>query len=162
MSMQGWPTCWLHIARLTGAPCFSPLWELELEHMPPAPAPTRSASVGSGFGETGLRPFELATVRLQNMMGGIIANWGSLKPADDELLVQQGGAVIFDSDEVSYFFRDKGILICAPVATALKEVRAEGCSATCASCASVPNLTLEGGGPSNMRAGLNMEHIEAH
>ncbi|CAE7491911.1 unnamed protein product [Symbiodinium natans] len=73
-----------------------------------------------GFGETGLRPFELATVRLQNMVGGIIANWDSLKPADDELLVQQGGAIIFDGEEVKYFFRDKGILTYAPVATALK------------------------------------------
>ncbi|CAE7621873.1 unnamed protein product [Symbiodinium sp. CCMP2592] len=86
------------------------------------------ASAGSevwnnrGFGETGLRPFELATVRLQNMMGGIIANWDSLKPADDELLVQQGGAIIFDGEEVSYFFRDKGILTYAPVTTALQSL----------------------------------------
>ncbi|CAK9070642.1 unnamed protein product, partial [Durusdinium trenchii] len=43
-----------------------------------------------GFGQEGLRPFELATIRLQNMVGGIIANWSDLAPEDDELLVQQG------------------------------------------------------------------------
>lgn len=36
------------------------------------------AEVGSGvwdegFGKDGLRPFELATIRLQNMVGGILA-----------------------------------------------------------------------------------------
>ncbi|CAK0874965.1 unnamed protein product, partial [Prorocentrum cordatum] len=63
---------------------------------------------GRGFGESGLRPFELATVRLQNMVSGIVANWSDLKPPDDELLVQQGGAVVLDEEgSATYFYRDK-------------------------------------------------------
>jgi len=78
---------------------------------------------GRGFGETGLRPFELATVRLQNMVGGIIANWGKLKPDDDELLVQQGGAVVLVGGEARYFFRDKGILTYVPITDALAALK---------------------------------------
>jgi len=87
------------------------------------------AEIGRGvwddtFGTGGLRPMELATVRLQNMVGGILANWSKLAPADDELLVQQGGAVVLDSDsQAVYYYRDKGILTYAPVdetLTALK------------------------------------------
>jgi len=77
-----------------------------------------------GFGETGLRPFELATVRLQNMVSGIIGNWGDLKPEDDELLVQQGGAVVLDDKgEAVYFYRDKGILTYVPLEDALVAAR---------------------------------------
>jgi len=79
---------------------------------------------GRGFGETGLRPFELATVRLQNMVSGIIANWGSLTPADDELLVQQGGAAVLGpSGECLYFYRDKGILTYVPMEDALAALK---------------------------------------
>lgn len=79
---------------------------------------------GRGFGETGLRPFELATVRLQNMVGGIIENWDELKPQDDELLVQQGGAVVLGAGgEAVYFYRDKGILTYAPVEDVLAVAR---------------------------------------
>jgi len=82
---------------------------------------------GRGFGETGLRPFELATVRLQNMVSGIIGNWGTLKPPDDELLVRQGGAAVVDgSGEAVYFFRDKGILTYAPVEDVLAAARSIG------------------------------------
>lgn len=79
---------------------------------------------GRGFGETGLRPFELATVRLQNMVGGIIYNWDDLKPPEDELLVQQGGAAVVGGDgQAVYFYRDKGILTYAPVEDVLAAAR---------------------------------------
>lgn len=79
---------------------------------------------GRGFGETGTRPFELATVRLQNMVSGIIANWNELKPPDDELLVRQGGAVVLDGQgQAVYFCRDKGILTYPPVEDVLAAAR---------------------------------------
>lgn len=79
---------------------------------------------GRGFGETGLRPFELATVRLQNMVSGIIEHWDELKPPDDELLVQQGGAAVLGaSGEAEYFYRDKGILTYVPLEDALAAAR---------------------------------------
>jgi len=79
------------------------------------------AEVGSGvwdggFGKEGQRPFELATIRLQNMVGGIIANWSDLAPADDELLVQQGGALVTDANsDATFYYRDKGILTYVPM-----------------------------------------------
>lgn len=79
---------------------------------------------GRGFGETGLRPFELATVRLQNMVSGIIEHWDELKPPDDELLVQQGGAVVLrNGGEAVYYYRDKGILTYVPLEDALVGMR---------------------------------------
>jgi len=76
-----------------------------------------------GFGKDGLRPFELATIRLQNMVGGIIANWSDLAPGDDELLVQQGGVVATKNGEVSYYYRDKGILTYVPMEDAIKALQ---------------------------------------
>lgn len=84
------------------------------------------AEVGSGvwdevFGKEGLRPMELATLRLQNMVGGIIANWSDLAPSDDELLVQQGGTLITNSEgKATFYFRDKGILTYVPMEEAIK------------------------------------------
>lgn len=70
---------------------------------------------GRGFAEGGQRPFELATVRLQNMVSGIVEHWDELKPPSDDLLVQQGGAFVVDGQaEPLYFYRDKGILTYAP------------------------------------------------
>ena len=59
------------------------------------------------------RPFELATVRLINM-AAIIPEFESLAPADDQLLVQRGGAFIFDAGKEVYAHRDKGILGAIP------------------------------------------------
>eukprot|EP00931_Biecheleriopsis_adriatica_P079866 TRINITY_DN53206_c0_g1_i1.p1 TRINITY_DN53206_c0_g1~~TRINITY_DN53206_c0_g1_i1.p1 ORF type:complete len:344 (-),score=76.78 TRINITY_DN53206_c0_g1_i1:79-1110(-) len=68
------------------------------------------------LGDQGLRPMELATLRLQNMKDGIIANWGDLAPADDQLVVQQGGTVIFDAQKKPlYVYRDAGILTYTPM-----------------------------------------------
>lgn len=76
-----------------------------------------------GFGKDGLRPFELATIRLQNMVGGIIANWSDLAPEDSELLVQQGGVVTTKKGEVNYYYRDKGILTYVPMEDAIKALQ---------------------------------------
>ena len=55
------------------------------------------------------RPFELATLRLNNMTE-ILQNWEALAPADDQLLVQRGGSLVIDDGEVIYRHDDPGIL----------------------------------------------------
>ncbi|GMH98982.1 hypothetical protein TrST_g10981 [Triparma strigata] len=61
-------------------------------------------------GEWPRRPLELATLRLQNMIGISFQNWSELLPSNLNLLTQLGGCVILDSNgnEV-YKFRDRGI-----------------------------------------------------
>eukprot|EP00933_Yihiella_yeosuensis_P036829 TRINITY_DN30645_c0_g1_i1.p1 TRINITY_DN30645_c0_g1~~TRINITY_DN30645_c0_g1_i1.p1 ORF type:complete len:419 (+),score=90.29 TRINITY_DN30645_c0_g1_i1:69-1325(+) len=104
-------------------------WPTTVPRLPGDGKMLELAEVGRGvwdeaFGKDGLRPFELATVRLQNMCGGIIANWNDLKPDDDELLVQQGGALIADSNgEAKFYFRDKGILTYVPMEDAIKALQ---------------------------------------
>ena len=62
------------------------------------------------LGQNYQRPFELATIRLQNMID-ILQNWQSLAPEDTTLLTQLGGAFVFnDEGEVVYEHRDPGIL----------------------------------------------------
>ena len=62
-------------------------------------------------GNWGLRPLELATLRLQNMMGISLGNWKYLKPDDSELqvLTQLGGCSFFQGGESIYEWRDAGI-----------------------------------------------------
>ena len=66
---------------------------------------------GSGYafdelpvvGDWGRRPLELATLRLQNMIGVSLQNWDALRPRDDQLavLTQLGGLAIGDGDALS-------------------------------------------------------------
>ena len=53
-----------------------------------------------GVGEWGRRPLELATLRLQNMLGISLKHWDKLKPTEEELerglLTQLGGLVVID------------------------------------------------------------------
>ena len=63
------------------------------------------------LGKEGARPFEIATVRLENMMN-IIPKWELLAPPDKSLITQQGGTAIFDQDKnVVWTYKDKGILV---------------------------------------------------
>jgi AhpC/TSA antioxidant enzyme len=60
---------------------------------------------GSGF----QRPFELATLRLRNMVE-VLKNWGSYVP-DGTYLTQRGGTFLFDGQgDLLYEHRDRGIL----------------------------------------------------
>ena len=63
------------------------------------------ATLGGGY----QRPFELATLRLTNMIE-ILRNWDALAPTDDELLVQRGGSVVFQDGRVAFRHDDAGIL----------------------------------------------------
>merc|ERR1712187_438952 len=74
-------------------------------------------------GKNGLRPFEMATLRLQNMVG-VLNNWGELAPEDSQLVVQQGGAMIVRPDgSTAYSFADRGILTYADVDELLAQVK---------------------------------------
>ena len=66
--------------------------------------------LGQGY----LRPFELATVRLQNMIS-VLSRWDALTPDNMDLVVQQGGTLVFDKEETVYCYKDKGILVYAPL-----------------------------------------------
>lgn len=61
------------------------------------------------LGTEGARPFEVATVRLQNMIK-IIPAWDRLKPADENLITQQGGCLVFEGRKLVRKYEDKGIL----------------------------------------------------
>ena len=64
-------------------------------------------------GGWGRRPLELATLRLQTMLGVSLANWAELAPTDDRCLTQLGGCVVVgpgaEPDEVKYRWVDEGI-----------------------------------------------------
>ncbi|KAL1527551.1 hypothetical protein AB1Y20_008939 [Prymnesium parvum] len=61
-------------------------------------------------GSWGRRPLELATLRLQNMVGISLAEWGALQPSDPRCLTQLGGCVLLSSSgEVLFEFVDHGI-----------------------------------------------------
>ena len=75
---------------------------------------------GSGYafdelpvvGDWGRRPLELATLRLQNMIGVSLQNWDALRPRDDQLavLTQLGGLAIGDgAGGLAYEWKDPGI-----------------------------------------------------
>ena len=65
---------------------------------------------------SGLRPFELATLRAQTGIH-ILRNWAKLGPKDGDMFTRMGGTFVFDEPaaatgdrEVAYFQRDAGIL----------------------------------------------------
>lgn len=59
--------------------------------------------------ETSLRPFELATVRLQNMLE-VLGHWRTYVPTDDQL-TQRGGTFLLEADNtLTDVHRDRGIL----------------------------------------------------
>ena len=66
-------------------------------------------------GTWGRRPLELATLRLQNMLGISLNNWNVLKPNDNELkegiLTHLGACYVLDSKDLSvkYEWKDEGI-----------------------------------------------------
>ena len=61
-------------------------------------------------GGWGRRPFELATLRLQNLASLQFKNWEALKPVDDRCLTQLGGcAVVGPGGEALYAWVDQGL-----------------------------------------------------
>ena len=73
------------------------------------PFPSISGSFFSRLGHGYLRPFELATIRLRNMVE-VLTNWRTYVPCDD-FLCQRGGTFLLDKDGcLLYEHRDRGIL----------------------------------------------------
>ena len=63
-----------------------------------------------GVGNWGRRPFELATLRLQSLIGIQIKYWDKLKPVVDDCLTQLGGCAVVQADGTSmYSWVDKGL-----------------------------------------------------
>ena len=73
------------------------------------PLPTIKGSLFNTAGKGYQRPFELATLRLQNMVE-VLNNWRRYVP-DDRYLTQRGGTFLFNNQgELVYEHRDQGIL----------------------------------------------------
>jgi hypothetical protein len=71
--------------------------------------PSIKGSLFNNAGKNYQRPFELATLRLQNMVE-VLTNWRTYVP-DDQYITQRGGTFLFNSQgELIYEHRDKGIL----------------------------------------------------
>lgn len=63
-----------------------------------------------GVGKWGRRPFELATLRLQSLIGIQIRHWSELKPVDDRCLTQLGGCTVVEADGTAvYSWVDRGL-----------------------------------------------------
>jgi hypothetical protein len=61
-------------------------------------------------GSWGRRPLELATLRLQTMLGVSLERWSDLQPVDDRCLTQLGGLLVVDDNgRALYEWRDNGI-----------------------------------------------------
>lgn len=73
------------------------------------PLPIIKGSLFNRVGKNYQRPFELATLRLQNMVE-VLKHWRIYVP-DDRYITQRGGTFLFNSKgELIYEHRDKGIL----------------------------------------------------
>jgi hypothetical protein len=72
------------------------------------------------------RPLELATLRLQSMLGISLANWQDLAPDEEALdagvLTQLGGCLIVDDDKMVYEWRDPGICAVANFESIMKKI----------------------------------------
>jgi len=78
-------------------------------------------------GDWGRRPLELATLRLQNMLGVSLKSWNALKPSEEELkagvLTQLGGCLLLDDDKKALFdWKDAGICHVANFAEILESL----------------------------------------
>ena len=74
------------------------------------------------LGDNYQRPFELATLRLQNMID-VLTHWQELIPENEDLLTQLGGGFVFNvSGDLVYEYKDTGILKYTDVKKALVSV----------------------------------------
>ena len=86
--------------------------------------PTIRKAMKVTLGEGYLRPFELATLRLNNMIE-ILNNWEELTPKDTNLLIQRGGAIVFDNGKAAFRHDDQGILGYCPAARLVDKALSE-------------------------------------
>lgn len=74
------------------------------------------------------RPLELATLRLFNM-NLVLGHWNELAPANERLLTQQGGCLVFDGQRTVFRHADAGILKYVDVDTLLQAALPSGAPA---------------------------------
>eukprot|EP01023_Acetabularia_acetabulum_P033697 TRINITY_DN31560_c0_g1_i4.p1 TRINITY_DN31560_c0_g1~~TRINITY_DN31560_c0_g1_i4.p1 ORF type:complete len:272 (-),score=43.94 TRINITY_DN31560_c0_g1_i4:528-1343(-) len=74
-----------------------------------APQVFRQETPFDVLGKKYQRPFELATLRLQNMIG-VLSNWSQLAPPNTNLLTYQGGTLVFEGEKCIWKHVDSGIL----------------------------------------------------
>ena len=90
--------------------------------------PTIRKAMKLTLGDGYLRPFELATLRLNNMIQ-ILGNWEALAPTDSELLVQRGGVIVFDDGKAAFRHEDQGILGFCPASRVVEKALSDDPSA---------------------------------
>lgn len=83
---------------------FSPDQVLQVGALPPLPG-----ALFDRLGRDHQRPFELATVRLQNMLE-VLSHWRTYVPRDDFLCQRGGTYLLAEDDTVLYSHRDRRIL----------------------------------------------------
>jgi hypothetical protein len=77
---------------------------VQLGNLPPI-----SGALFDRLGQGYLRPFELATVRLQNMVE-VLSHWRTYVPRDDFISQRGGTYLLAEDDTLLYSHRDRGIL----------------------------------------------------
>ena len=77
---------------------------VQLGNLPPI-----SGALFERLGQGHLRPFELATVRLQNMVE-VLSHWRTYVPRDDFISQRGGTYLLAEDDTLLYSHRDRGIL----------------------------------------------------
>ena len=77
---------------------------VQLGNLPPI-----SGALFDRLGQGHLRPFELATVRLQNMVE-VLSHWRTYVPRDDFISQRGGTYLLAEDDTLLYSHRDRGIL----------------------------------------------------
>ena len=100
---------------------------LELSQTDPNTVVTNKFTELPLVGEWPRRPLELATLRLQSMLGISLAKWKELAPDDEALqagvLTQLGGCLITDENgNALYEYRDPGICAVANFETIMKKI----------------------------------------
>jgi hypothetical protein len=87
---------------------------------------TRCRSCCPVVGSWPRRPLELATLRLQSMLGISLANWQDLAPDQEALdagvLTQLGGCLIVDNDKAVFEWKDPGICAVANFEDIMKKI----------------------------------------
>ena len=84
--------------------------EYSVQYTYPALNRASPLSVRSQVSGWNVRPLELATLRLQNLLGVQLANWAALKPVDDRLLTQLGGCTVVGPGGTPLFnWLDRGL-----------------------------------------------------
>jgi AhpC/TSA antioxidant enzyme len=75
------------------------------------------------------RPLELATLRLQSMLGISLKNWKELAPDQEALeagvLTQLGGCIVVENGETIFEWRDPGICAVASFESMIKKLKKE-------------------------------------